>query len=243
MFYTVLKLCKNNYKQLFPIFLFDLLFVIALYSTKIFFELLKPSSIFSVIIIQLIYLLLFIFIYSLFKYSILHFIANITGKNEFKFRRVVNFYYLNLILVIVSAAIFYIIELIYSFLIRPESGQIIALFIFVIYLVLLYVFVNISHSFFILGNGLKQTLKKSFVVVRMFKAYAGTLLIPVLIMFVYYLTYTLITFIVRFLIKNPSNSFLSNYFGFFMIVTGIISYIIILSNRLYFYQIVKKQLK
>ena len=240
MFYAVLKLFKGSPKQLLYLILFDALFIITIIVTDIFFKLMKPANIYLVLFIQVIHLLLFVFVYSFFKYCILHIITLFFNEKKFNFNRLLRFYYLNLILLIFALVIFYAMGFVYSLIIRPNTGAIVASVVFVIYALFIYIIIGISHSLFVRGFSLKQILKKTMVLLKRTRSYAGMILFSLSVLLIYTVLYNLITYILRYLYRDPNTVFLSGYFNFFSLVTLIILYLLIVFNMLYFYLIVKK---
>ena len=240
LFFDVIKLFRKKPKPILYMLLFDSLFIITGYYMNILFNIVKFSGYYAYLAVQAIYLLLFMFGYSLFKYCIMHTLSSFTHERMFSLRQLLRFYCLNLLLLIISAVVFYLIELAYSAIIRPDASKNIALVLFFVYVAIAYIAVNLSHSYFILGNGIKGSLRKTAGALRRVGLYIGVLIMPTLMLMLYFLTYSVITFSARSIYKNPTDLFLSGYFGFFTVITFIILYLIILSNRLYFYLIAGK---
>src|SRR3989338_4258597 len=152
--------------------LFDALFIASIfalngltqYLTSGFIETLISPTLPSAaifIIFSLIYYLIALFAYSFFKYSILDFIKSLFERTEFSFKRLGQFYSLNIII----AGIFLAVMLLANFLlasIKQAYAPFVFIFLAVPYMLFLYATVNISHSLFYQGYSIKESIKKGF---------------------------------------------------------------------------------
>ena len=119
LFLDSFKLAKSNPSKLGMMILFDGLFLISFFILLKFFKYVAgiltfptmPNSLSSAIVLVtfgLIYYLIALFVYSFFKYCLLDFIKSLFGPGKFSFRRLGQFYLLNIII----AAIFFGISII-----------------------------------------------------------------------------------------------------------------------------------
>ncbi len=251
LFIKCFNLAKSNPNKTGLIILFDVLFLVSilgLYNLFNYFaqSLALPTTLASAIIFiifSLIYYLIILFAYSFFKYSILDFIKSLFERTEFSFKRLGQFYSLNIII----AGIFFAIFIVFNFIlanIKANYQPFVFVFLAVPYLLFLYVITNTSHSLFYQGFSIKESLKKSFkITFAKIKVYRETILIMILFALLLWLLFLGSGYLVRFLASANYNLYLSTYAYFkqaSIIVFDVIFYLIILINRISFYALVRE---
>src|SRR3989338_1747996 len=149
LFFKSLKLARANPSKIGLMALFDFLFLVSafmLYRLTGFFAPNIPipkalSPIFVFLALSLIYYLVVLFAYSFFKYCLLDCVKSLFGNTEFSFRRLGQFYSLN----IVIAGIFFAVMMLLS-LFLSSINQEYAPFVFIVlavpYLLFLYAVIN-----------------------------------------------------------------------------------------------------
>ena len=249
-FITSLRLVMNNPNKIGLMLLFDILFLVSTFVLQILFgyfakSLVVPqtlASAFIFIIFSLIYYLIIIFAYSLFKYGILDFIKSLFEKSEFSFKRLGQFYSLN----IVIAGIFFSIMLLFSFIlssIKQTYAPFVFIFLAVPYLLFLYIVTNISHSLFYQGASTKESIKKTFeITFAKMKIYREIILVMILAALSLWLLFFGSGYLIR-LIASKNYTLYLNWYKYFkyasIIVFYLAFYLVILINRIAFYQIIR----
>jgi len=194
-----------------------------------------------ILFFALAYLLIVIFIYSFFKYATLHFIKLFFEKIKFGLNRLKNFYFLNLR---VYASFFMIFAVFMLILLAVKQTY--AKFIFLLFLVpflfFVYSFVNVSHSLFSEENKSKGNMRKSLrITFKRIPSYLGIYLLDITALFLYFLIYFIVGFIIVKVIGVNVN--IKVYDTIFIIITFIIFYLIFVYNRIYFYLVVKNNIR
>ncbi|MFH2027642.1 MAG: hypothetical protein ABIJ08_00750 [Nanoarchaeota archaeon] len=188
-----------------------------------------------IIIAVLVYNLILLFTYSLFKLSILSKVANY-DKAELKPNRVVTFFFLNLSIFLTSIILFIIISGIFYSIFTTEFFKIFAIIFVIAYAILFYLFINMNHSFFIKEDSIKRVLGKSIsMLFKGIKKYYGVLLWVLILS----IAYTLFSYILGNIAKAINMS-QSTYTIIYIVISSILFYSIIFVNRVYFYLIMKK---
>ena len=230
---------------------FDLMFivsVIALYRLSLFFaqSIAVPATLPSAIVfiaLSLVYYLIISFVYSFFKYSVLGFIKSLFDETEFSFKRIGQFYSLN----IVIAGIFFAVMVLANFLLASIKAQyrpFVFIFLAVPYLLFLYVIVNTSHSLFYQGFSIKDAIRKGFkITFREIKIYRETILIMILFALLLWLLFFGGGYVVR-LVGSKNFSLYLNAYAYFkqitIIVFDAVFYLVILINRISFYALIRE---
>ena len=127
LFVKSFKLAKSNPNKAGLMVLFDAMFLVSFFGLQILATNFSQSiavfatsaSIFIFIVFSLIYYLIVLFVFSFFKYSILDFIKSLFEKTGFSFKRLGQFYSLNLII----AGIFFAIMILANFLLASIKEQ------------------------------------------------------------------------------------------------------------------------
>jgi len=149
--------------------LLDILFFFVLYFLQRSMSALVPSLpasggialSFSVIAVMLLDFFIVLFLYSLFKYSVLHLIRKMEKNSELDFRMLSRFYGMNLLLMAIFMAVYLAIGGILQSGLRPEFLQIMAIVLSVIFFLFTYTWLNITHSLFAASWKTEGVLRKS----------------------------------------------------------------------------------
>jgi len=111
--------------------------------------------------------------------------------------------------------------------------------IIVIFLFLFYIFLNLSHSIFIEEKRVKNVIRLSFrTMFGKIKSYAGFLIHTIGLIVLFFILMLILWLIFSILLQMQMV-----YAVLFNVIGGIIFYVIILTNRIYFYLAVEKELK
>lgn len=245
------RLLKSNPDKTSLMVLFDALFLAAIFSLYRLANYFAQSlvipktalSAFVFIAFSLAYYLMILLAYSFFKYGILDFIKSLFEKTKFSFKRLGQFYSLNIMI----AGIFFAIILFFNFVLSSIK-QSYAPFVFIIiaipYLLLLYVVVNTSHPLFYEGSSIKESIKKSLkITFTKIKAYRESILAMILLALLLWLLFLGSGYLVRLLASKNYPLYLSLYAYFkqaSIIIFDLAFYLVILINRVSFYAIVRE---
>ncbi len=249
LFAKSFNLAKSSPGKIGLIVLFDVSFLASFYYILPFFlgysagSILWPQSgafIYVYLISDFIYRLLQIFVYSFFKYSILDFIKSLFQKTEFSFRRLGQFYLLNIILILpLFIAFNFLLDNIKEAY-RPYFFVITGIPIFLF----LYVILNLSQSFFYDGNSLKNSLRNSFsLTFGKMRSYRETIGVIILALLVLGLLFLIAGSLVRFSTSGNYLLYLKTYDYFktaAIVIVDIVMYLIILINRISFYYVARE---
>ena len=250
LFAKSLRLAKSSLNKTGLMILFDTLFLVSVFAlnklTQYFSQnLVIPTTFTSAvifIIFSLIYYLIVLFVYSFFKYSILDFIKSLFSKSEFSFKRLGQFYSLNIII----AGIFFAIMVAANFVLASIK-QTYAPFVFILmaipYLLFLYVIINTSHSLFYEGASIKDSIKKSFAITfKKMRIYRETILVMIIFGLFLWLLFYGSGYLIRIVSSKNYNLYLNMYSYFkqaSIIVFDVVLYIVILINRISFYLVIR----
>jgi|SRR3989338_408181 len=244
LFLKSIRLARSNPGKVGVMVLLDIMFVVS------FFILQKLSvylggSIFSYqsvpvlafLAVSLAYYLALLFLYTIFKYSMLGLVKSLFGKAKSSSGRFGMFYLLNMSI----AAIFFAIMLALNFLlfsVKQPYARLVFIFLAVPYLLVLYIVLNLSHCIFYEGATIKNTLKSSFRI-TFSKLGAYRELILAMIVFAL-LSWALLSgggYLAGLLASKSNVSYL-NVYGIFrqasIITIDVLLYFIILLNRISF---------
>ena len=167
LFLKSFRLAKSNPSKIGLMLLFDLLFFVSFFYVfpdfgKYLAQNLSISQTISfaiiVLLFQIVYVLLILFVYSFFKYCVLDSIKSIFHKAEFSLSRLWQFYLLNIILFLPPYFAFSFIlsgiKEAYQPYVFISLGLVVSPF--------LYILVNIAQSYFYQGHPLKKSISKGF---------------------------------------------------------------------------------
>lgn len=251
LFIKSLNLAKSNPNKAGLMILFDALFLVSAYAlnklgTYLALNIPVPqalASAFVFVVFSLIYYLIVLFVYSIFKYILLDYIKSLFERTEFSFKRLGQFYSLNIII----AGIFFAAMLLAGFLfasIKVQYVPFVFIFLAVPYLLFLYVTLNISHSLFYEGASVKVSIKNGFrIAFAKVKIYRETILVMILFALLLWLLFLGSGYLISLLASKNYNIYLTAYAYFkqaSIIIFDIVFYLIFLINRISFYSIVRK---
>ena len=241
------NLYLKNIKDLLIVFIFDVLFLLAL---SLFTKLTEDFALSMQYSLQIsptkaalflfLYVLIIIFLYSFFKYIVLHRIKGIFKKEKFGFERLRQFFILNLIIIFSLVIIYFLLNWIFLVNAKPQSRSFVFIAIHLPYIFFSYAFLNIAHYMFLDTKSIKAILRKSFqITFTKIKSYTGIYLSDIVIFTIYIVLFYIVGSIVK---KSPSNLlYFPLYQKIFIILTGLVLYKIIFFNRLYFYLIIREK--
>lgn len=198
------------------------------------------AFVYAYFVLIAIYRMLQLFVYSFFKYSIMDFIRSLFQKTEFSFKRLGQFYLLNIILILPLFIIFsFVLEGIKEAY-RPYFFIVTGIPIFLF----LYVILNLAHSFFYEGNSLKNSLSRSFsAAFEKMKSYRETILAIILAFFGLGILFLIVGYLVRISTSGNYLLYLQAYEYFkktTIIAADLLIYFIILINRISFYSVARE---
>ena len=169
-------------------------------------------------------------------------VNSIFEKTEFSFKRLAQFYSLNIII----AGIFFAVMLIANFIltsIKQTYAPFVFIFMAIPFLLFLYVIINISHSLFYEGASIKDSIKKGFkITFTKMKIYRETILVMILLALILWLLFFGSGYLIRILASKNYNLYLSTYSYFkqaAIIAFDLAFYLIILINRITFYATIR----
>ena len=251
-FIKSVKLAKSNPNKLALMILFDILFVVAVFSSNIILQYFSKSiyvtqplwSIVTFIALSLFYYLLMLLVYSFFKYLVLDYIKSLFEKSEFSFERLGQFYGLN----VAIAGIFFASIVLFNYILNyiyPSYRPIVFIVVAVPYLLFLYVMLNASHSMFYSGNSMINSLKNGTkITFTKIKVYRETILIMIIFALLLWLLFFGAGYLIR-LVASKNYSFYLSAYAFYkqatIIVFDVVLYLVILINRITFYSLIKER--
>ena len=245
------KIAVSNYPKLGMMALFDAMFVISFFIVQKLANYLGTaivpyisfSQIFFLFALSAIYYLAVLFIYSFFKFNVLEYARPAAEKSQFDLKKFWNFYLLNLIIALAFLVIMLIINFILMNL-KPEYAPYVFLVIAIPYLLFLYILINISQSLLYIGNSLKASLKKGFnITFTEMKSYREIVFVIVAASIVLWLLFLGFGYILRISTSGNYLMYLNAYSAYSETVKWIISivtYVLILINRIAFYNVANK---
>ncbi len=253
-FTKTLKLIKSNPRNILNIVLFDILFLAAVI---IFYGLVgsllsKPSPAISTTVLitylalALLYYPILILIYSFFKYIVLDSITSLFKKTSLNFGRLKKFSMLNLSIFVVFFITFLVLNGVFLMGAKEGYTPYIFLAINTPLFLLTYIIINISHTLFseYEKSGIKETIKKTFSIIAKVRSYIGIFLMDAAVIFIYFVVFYLIGVMLKAtaLQDYAAQVKYSNiYTLIFAILTSIFFYLVIVFNRIYFYNIIKSK--
>ena len=253
LFIDSLKLAKSNLNKAGSMILFDALFIVSFFGLQNLFTYFAQSLVIEktlmfgliLLIFTLIYYLLILLVYSLFKYILLDFIKSLFEKTEFSFKRLGQFYSLNIII----SGIFFAIIIMFNFLLASIK-QTYAPYVFIVmaipYFIILYLTINISHSLFYEGFSIKEAINKGFkLIFTKIKIYRATIFMLILSALLLWLIFIGSGYLISLLASKNYSLYLSSY-GYMkhisIVIFYVVFYFVILINRISFYNICRKNI-
>jgi len=184
-----------------------------------------------------VYSLLIAFIYSLFKYIILHNIAAFFKNAKLDFNRLTKFYLFNYAAAASAFLLFIILSMAILFIFKKEFAKIPLFLAFLAFLFLFYSFISIAHSLFALEFSFKKLIRKSLGLLFRSPSYIGIYFFDLAILVLYFVSYYLIGLLITSIAKVSPYK----YNFVFSFISLAVFYLIIATNRIYFYVIVKRK--
>ena len=198
-----------------------------------------------------------LFLYSFFKYCLLDFIKSLFGPSKFSFKRLGQFYLLNIII----AAIFFVVSIIAGAVLinlkesyQPYVFILLASPFWVIYnkyavislhSLIFYIVVNLSHSLFYEGASLKDTIKNGFAVTfTKIRRYRKTVSVIILAAVIFGILFLGINYLIKTIASKNFYLYISVNAYFqqaSLVIFDLAFYFIILVNRISFYKIAKER--
>jgi len=242
LFLKSLKLIIKKPQNLLYFILFDLLFILAVYAlSKIFSYVPVPKSFSIALLYSLLNFTIFVFVYSFFKYAVLDYIVSFMKKTEFSFKRLKDFFMLNVLLFLVFSIVMVLVNMILVFSVKQEYMQIFLSVVSIIVFIFIYTLMNISHSFFVLGSTWKESFfRANSVVFKKMKKYLPVYGFSILVLIIIMLIGNLVFVLLKPLMQSKVLNFYQVYMTVYYIVTMLFMYALHIVNRLYFYLITGK---
>lgn len=251
------RLLKSNPNKTGLMILFDVLFLISIFALNRLTQYIAPFVIGSVtspnwasaalfVIFSLIYYLIALFAYSFFKYSVLDSIKSLFQETEFSFKRLAQFYSLNIII----AGIFFAIMLLANFIlasIKQDYAPYVFILMAIPYILFLYVIINTSHSLFYEGASVKESIKNGFsITFTKMRTYRETILVMIFLALILWLLFFGSGYFIR-LISSKNYSLYLNLYSYFkqasIIAFDLVLYLAVLINRISFYAVIMEKNK
>ncbi len=195
------------------------------------------------LLLGLIYYLMVLLIYSFFKYCVLDSVKSLFEAAQFSFKRLWQFYSLNIVIAGIFFAVFAFIDFL---LMRIKEDYRIPVFvIFAAPIILfLYIILNTSHSSFYEGSSIKASLKKgfesAFTKIKAYKEAVAVLLVAGSLLW-------LVLAAIGYLIRIPASKnygLYANAYAYFtqssLVIFYVVFYFIILINRISFYAMARE---
>ncbi len=248
VFFNTLNTINNNKKSLFYIVVADAIFLAALFLLGQVFSAISFSvaatQTYKLLFLAALYYLALLFIYSFFKYLVLHFIKSSLGKNKLEFNRLGKFYLLNIFVFLILFLVFFLLSLLAAS-IKQGIAPYISLLILLLFSVFAYAFVNIIQVLFYEGKNMGKSLQLGAKALAKIKHYYGVYLIIIAAFIIIFLLFSIFGNFLKLTLFQDYNSLLRYgdiYTIVFVHAVGIIFYLAIVFNRYYFYNIAKEKL-
>ncbi len=249
MFFNTLNLIQKNKNSLLYVVLLDIIFVIALLMLVKIFAKISNSAIasqqsFQLLALAIIYYLAILFVYSFFKYVVLHLIKSGFSKSKLEFKNLGNFFLLNITLFIILLLVFFALSLIASG-IKEGISPFVSLIILLLYFIFAYAFVNLNHVLFSEGKSLTKSLQIALKNFGKLKIYYGVYAVILAAIAIIILVFSIFGNFLKYTFFQDYNALIQYgdaYTIIFVHSLGIIFYLAILFNRFYFYNIVKEKI-
>jgi len=233
---------KSNFKKIGIILLFDILFFAVLLVISNWINLSLPKDVSSLRAIfpskgivwaaLILYFIILILIYSIFKYIIMGNIKSLFGKYNLEFSKFFKFYYLNLIIFVILGVCSLLINLLLGS-VEFDFAKYYVILILIPFIILSYVFLNFSHSLFFADVWKKNVIKS--LKITFTGAWMNLLLWNLIVLLGYWAIYWLLTFLLNSVLPQNAIFFARFYESFFGGITLVLIYILILCNRIFFY--------
>jgi len=234
---TVKYIKTNSFSFVF-MSLFDFLFLLFIGLLNILIrDFINPSS---AVFVLLGYYLLAILVYSFCNFVILNLINKVVKNIRFGLKGLLEFFGLNFIIINSLFAIFLALAALVYSVISQEYKTIIIRIIFVLFVMLAYPLLNLTHSFFIHGFSIKESIKKGAYHFTKVNSYLAVYGFGVFLIAAFFLLYSIIGFLLKRFLYDWMSSYYNAYALVFSVITLLVLYFILAFNRIYFYVITDK---
>ncbi|MBI2542275.1 hypothetical protein HYV80_06205 [Candidatus Woesearchaeota archaeon] len=260
LFIKSFLLAKSNLNKTGYIILFDVLFLASVFSCVFALQSMtrylsnyvpfpqSPSAIYVFLALSVAYYLIFflilLFAYSFFKLIVLDYTKSFFETTEFSFRRLWQFYSLNIILAGISLAVMLAANFILAG-IKIQYRPFVFISLAVPYFLFLYIILNVSHSLFYQGASWKGSAVNGFkITFTKIKVYRETILIMILAALLLWLLFIGSGYLIRLAYSKNYSLYLSMYAYFkqaSVILFYIVLYFVVLINRISFYSIIREE--
>jgi hypothetical protein len=247
-FFKALNLVNRSRKSLLYAVIADLFFFAVLYflgriSNTIGLGALENKEISKLLFMALVYYMLLLFVYSFFKYIVLHIIKSCFKQKRIDLNRLGKFYMMNILLFLELFLVFFLLSLLAAS-IREGIAPYVSLLILLLYSMAAYGFINLAQILFFEGKGLWESQIAAGKNIRKLGQYYGVYLVITAALLAIFLIFGLFGNALKVTLFQDYNSLLK--FGDAYAITFIhslaaIFYIAVLFNRYYFYTIVKEK--
>lgn len=245
-FWKTLELIKRNKKKSFYIFCFDALFLIVLLLLNVLVlqRMPEPYELYGkdpgiMLLFVLSYFAFLLLFYSLTKYFVLLVIKSVEGKARFSAKNYFRFVLLNLIISIIFFIILAILSMILTWTVKQENLGVVGAVWFIMLGLFSYLFFNISHVLFVLGNKVWESIGKSFAIIfKRGRIYFPVLLNIMIILLVYFIFTLLFTLIVKNIYYNRIAAIIIQFL--YNVISILLFYVLLFFNRMQLFEAVKK---
>ena len=234
------------------IILFDIMFLVSFltmqqlssYAAQAIVPYITGNLLLLLLALSSIYYLIVLFVYSIFKFSVLGFIKSLFAKSRPSFTEFWKFYALNLSIAIVFLAVMLVFDYILANL-KPDFAPYVFVVIAIPYSLILYASLNISQSLYFHGNSLAASIKKGFLITfTEMKRYRELVLVMIISAAALWVIFLGIGYIVQVSTSANYSLYLRTYSVFGEASKWAISavfYFLILINRISFYKITQEK--
>ena len=248
VFLQSFRIVKSNPGISGMIVLFDLMFLVSFltmqklsgYSALAIVPYVNINPLLLLLVLSSIYYLIVLFVYSIFKFSVLGFIKSLFAKSRSSFSEFWKFYMLNLTIALIFLAVMLVLDYILANL-KPDFAPYVFIVMAVPYALILYAAVNISQSLFFHGNPLVASLKKGFAITfTEMKRYRETVLVMIITAAALWIIFLGIGYLIQVFTSASYTLYLNSYSVFGEALKWAISlvfYFLIFINRISFYKI------
>jgi|SRR3989344_4423252 len=247
-----IKRVKSNPGKFWLIVLFDVMFLATVYVLQNMGKYLAYTMtipfITSFIVLAFIFFiahyLLLLFAYSFFKYCILDSIRSLFAKSAFSFKRLGEFYALNISITAIFLIFIFVIGLALGS-IKYEYAPYLFIVFAIAFFLILYTTLSLSHSFFYNGSSVIGSMKKGFATTFIkFRHYKEIILVMVIAALALWILFAGSGYIVR-LVGSKNYMLYLNLYSYLtnatLVVLDILFYFVILINSISFYAVAKEQ--
>ena len=208
------------------------------------FSTIGSSQLWYVLLLLAVYSLFLLFLYSLVKFLVLHYVQSLFEQAQMDFGRFLSFYGLNLCLFAIFGALYALIAYFIA-AVRQPYAAVVLLFLSIPYVILLFITLSSAHALFHgkdkgAWKSLSQGFSFTFTKARIYGKIIGVSALVVLV-------FLLLLFLIGLGIRSMAFAhygFYASAYGIFAgaisILSPVVAYVILLFNRIGFYYIIRK---